>query len=348
MATIAADGLDTARAGGRRGPSMADVGQVAGVSGQTVSRVVNGRSNVDEATRMRVLAAMEEVGYRPNSAARALRSGQFRTIGVIMFTLSSFGNMRTLDAIASAAGEAGYSITLMPIQQATQGAVTGAVDRLSAQAVDGIVLLLESHLLDEADVVLPPGLPVVVLDSSAQHPYPIVDTDQAEGARLATEHLLGLGHATVWHIAGPAQSYSAERRESSWRATLEAHGAWIPPVLEGDWSTRSGHEHGLALGADAAVTAIFAANDHMALGALRALHELGRDVPGEVSVVGFDDMQESADFWPPLTTVSQDFGEVGSRAVQTLITEIEGRDVPARVAVPTRLVVRSSTAPVGA
>ncbi len=329
---------------GRR-TSMADVARVAGVSGQTVSRVVNGRTNVDDATRDRVLAAMREVGYRPNSAARALRSGQFRTIGVIMFTLSTFGNMRTLDAIANAASQAGYSITLLPVSHPTQGEVTGALDRLSEQAVDGIIILIEVHLLDQADIVLPPGLPVVVVDSTGTHPYPIVDTDQAEGARQATEHLLELGHTTVWHVSGPAYAYSAERRRESWRATLERHGAPVPPVLEGDWSTESGYRHGLALAADPGVTAVFAANDQMALGVLRAMHESGRRVPEDVSVVGFDDTDESASFWPPLSTIHQNFGDVGAQALASLVDEIEGRDVVDRHVIPTRLVRRESSGP---
>lgn len=329
----------------QRRASMADVARAAGVSGQTVSRVVNGRTNVDEATRRRVLDAMAEIGYRPNSAARALRSGQFRTIGVIMFTLSSFGNMRTLDAIATAASQAGYSITLLPVAHPTQGEVTGALDRLSEQAVDGIIILIEAHLLDQADIVLPPGLPVVVVDSSAEHPYPMIDTDQAEGARLATEHLLELGHPTVWHISGPAYAYSAEKRLESWRRTLERHGAPVPPPLEGDWSAESGHRRGAELAQNPAVTAIFAANDQMALGAIRALHEAGRRVPEDVSVVGFDDMEESANFWPPLTTIHQNFAEVGTRSLAALVDEIEGRETSAGHAIATRLVRRASSGP---
>ena len=145
--------------GRRRGPSMADVAREANVSGQTVSRVSNGRSNVDAETRERVLAAMRKLGYRPNSAARALRTGRFHSIGVIMFTLSSFGNMRTLDAIASAATDAGYSITLIPVPHPTQGEVSVAFDRLSEEAVDGVIIIVEAHLLDESDVALPPGPP---------------------------------------------------------------------------------------------------------------------------------------------------------------------------------------------
>ena len=332
-----------APAGRRRGPSMADVAREASVSGQTVSRVSNGRNNVDAETRERVLAAMRKLGYRPNSAARALRTGRFHSIGVIMFTLSSYGNMRTLDAIASAAADAGYSITLIPVPHPTQGEVSVALERLSEEAVDGVIIIVEAHLLDESDVALPPDLPVVVVDSAGRD-RPIVDTDQAHGARLATEHLLGLGHGTVWHVAGPERSYSATHRREAWEATLRAHGADVPPVLVGDWSSESGHELGLELARNPEVTAIFAANDQMALGVLRALHEAGRAVPAEVSVVGFDDMEESRSFWPPLTTVRQFFGEVGRRSVEALLHEVESGERDDSTLVATELVVRDSSA----
>ncbi|WP_136706284.1 substrate-binding domain-containing protein [Agromyces sp. H66] len=172
----------------------------------------------------------------------------------------------------------------------------------------------------------------------------MVDTDQAHGARLATEHLLGLGHRTVWHVAGPERSYSATRRRESWARTLHEHGAEVPPVQVGDWTSESGHALGVELARDPEVTAIFAANDQMALGVLRALHEAGRAVPAEVSVVGFDDMAESASFWPTLTTVRQFFGEVGRRSVETLLHEVEGGRPRGTTLVDTELVVRASTA----
>jgi DNA-binding LacI/PurR family transcriptional regulator len=329
----------------RRRVSMADVAKLAGVSGQTVSRVANGRENVDQATRARVLDAMRQLGYRPNSAARALRNGRFRTLGVIMFELTSLGNTRTLDAVASAAAAAGFAITLMPVSHPTQREVTGAFSRLGEQAVDGIVILIEATQLDHSDIELPDGLPVVVVNSSARYRHPVVDTDQAQGARLATEHLLDLGHRTVWHIAGPGSSYSAERRERSWRDTLRRHGRTPPGVLIGDWSADSGYRLGADLVArDPQVTAVFAANDQMALGLLQALHEAGRRIPGDVSVVGFDDMPESAHFWPPLTTVRQSFADVGRRAVTALLEEIRvGEERREPIYVGTELVVRAST-----
>ncbi|KTR93425.1 LacI family transcriptional regulator [Microbacterium testaceum] len=334
--------------GRRREVSMADVAAAAGVSGQTVSRVANGRTNVDPDTRQRVLDAMASLGYRPNSAARALRSGRFRSIGVIMFSLSSYGNTRTLDALASMAAASGYSITLITVQSASQSDVSGAFLRLREHAVDGIVILIETHRLGENELSIPSGLPVVVVDSSADYPYAVVDNDQAQGARLATEHLLDLGHETVWHVSGPRESFAAERRSAAWRAALEARGCHIPEVQIGDWTAESGHAIGEELARDTRVTAVFAANDQMALGVIRALHEAGRAVPGDVSVVGFDDMPESSNFWPPLTTVRQRFERVGEEAMSALIADIEGTGGEhARTLVPTSLVVRASSGPRG-
>jgi DNA-binding LacI/PurR family transcriptional regulator len=325
-------------------PSMADVARLAGVSSQTVSRVSNGLSNVDEQTRARVVQAMETLGYRPNGAARALKSGRFHTIGVIMTTLQTLGNMRTLDAIATEAARAGYSVMLLPISDPTLRGVSGAYQRLSAQAVDGAVIILEARLLDRAEFALPPGIPVVVIDSGAGPGYTVVDTDQALGARQATEHLLSLGHRQVWHIAGPETSFSAAHRAASWQRTLEEAGITPPPALRGDWTCESGYQHGLTLGQREDVTAIFAANDQMGLGAMRALHELGRDIPGEISIVGFDDMDEAGSFWPPLTTIRQDFAAVGRLSIQKLLGKVSDSSTENDTTiVPTELIVRAST-----
>src|SRR3984885_2161653 len=333
------------RSAGTSRPSMADVARLAGVSSQTVSRVSNGQANVDEATRARVVEAMQSLGYRPNGAARALKSGRFHTIGVIMATLQTFGNIRTLDAIATEAARADNSVLLMPISDRTLRGVSGAYRRLSVQAVDGAVIILEARFLDQAEFALPPGIPVVVIDSGAGPGYTVVDTDQALGARQATEHLLSLGHRQVWHIAGPETSFSAAHRAESWGRTLQAAGITPPPLLRGNWTAESGYRHGLTLGKRPDVTAIFAANDEMALGAMRALHELGRDVPADVSIVGFDDMDVAASFWPPLTTVRQDFVAVGRLSIRKLLAKVSD---PAAsndtTIVPTELVIRASTA----
>ncbi|MFF3491603.1 LacI family DNA-binding transcriptional regulator [Streptomyces sp. NPDC002795] len=323
---------------------MADVARVAGVSSQTVSRVSNGFPGVNEETRDRVRAAMKELGYRPNSAARALKRGDFRTIGVITFTLSTTGNMRTLEAIATSAAQEGYAVTLLPVAVPTQDEVRGAFSRLGELAVDAVIVIMEVHLLDSARLSLPPHVKVVVADSDAGDRYAVVDTDQAGGTRDAVRHLLELGHRTVWHLAGPSESYAAQRRTDAWRTALEAAGRAVPPLVRGDWSAESGYRAGLRLAEQADCTAVFAANDQMALGLLRALEERGRKVPDDVSVIGFDDIPDSGSYQPPLTTVHQDFAEVGRRCVQSALRQVrESGTEHGTTLVPTRLVVREST-----
>ncbi len=337
------------RNGQPRKASMADVARLAGVSSQTVSRVSNGHPGVVATTRDQVLAAMHKLGYRPNSAARALKRGEFHTIGVILFTLATIGNSRTVEAIAMEAARREYATTLMPVAAPTQDAVFGAFTRLEELAVDGIIVIMEVHLLNDAAVTLPPGVHVVVVDSDAGDRYTVVDTDQAAGARQATRHLLDLGHRTVWHVAGPQESFASERRTAAWRSTLEAARRPVPRLLRGDWSAESGYRAGLALADEPECTAVFVANDQMALGVLRALNEKGRPVPGQVSVVGFDDLPDAGAFSPPLTTIHQDFAEVGRRCVDAVLRQITvGPGVPrghGTTLVPTRLVLRESTAP---
>jgi DNA-binding LacI/PurR family transcriptional regulator len=331
----------------RRKPqvSMADVAKLAGVSSQTVSRVSNGSPDVIESTRRQVIAAMNELGYRPNSAARALKRGSFRTIGVITFSLSSLGNMRTLEAIALHAARQDFAITLIPVTAPTQAGIQGAFSRMGELAVDAVIAIMEVHLLDAATVTLPPGVKVVVVDSDAGEQYSVVDTDQADGAHKAVRHLLDLGHETVWHVAGPQESFAAERRAAAWRSTLTTAGRAVPPVLRGDWSADSGYAAGLRLADEPGCTAVFAANDHMALGLLRALREKGKSVPEDISLVGFDDVPEASSYAPPLTTVHQNFADVGNRCVDNVLQQIRTNTTePGVTLVPTELVIRASTA----
>ena len=169
---------------------------------------------------------------------------------------------------------------------------------------------------------MPGDMPVVAVEAGPDESVPVVTVDQVAGAAAATRHLLELGHRTVWHVAGPADWLEAQQRIEGWRRRCEAAGADPPPLLSGDWSARSGYELGQRLRACATSTAVFAANDQMALGVLRALHEAGRDVPGDVSIVGFDDIPEAQFFTPPLTTVRQDFSEVGRQSLMLLLDEM--------------------------
>lgn len=325
-------------------PTQADVARHAGVSAQTVSRVVTGGARVDEPTRERVVASMRELGYRPNRAARALRSARYRSIGVIMSDLTSYGSVRTWEAISRAGAASGYAVALVPTSRFDRSAVVEAIERARDQAVDGLVIAIGDHLSAGEDLPLPDDLPVVVVDASALDDRSFVDTDQTMGAGQAVTHLLELGHETVHHVAGPVSSYSAVRREQGWRMALTAAGRTAPTLERGDWSAQSGYDAGCRLRGEPAVTAVFAANDQMALGVLRAFHEAGVAIPSQVSVVGFDDMPEAGQFWPPLTSVHQEFEQVGRAAVDVLLARIDDTAAVQRLFVPTRLVVRGSTA----
>jgi DNA-binding LacI/PurR family transcriptional regulator len=326
---------------------MADVAKLAGVSLQTVSRVINDSPHVRAATRERVQDAMRKLEYRPNPVARALVTGRSRTLGVVSFDTTLYGPASTLFGIERAAHEADYFVSIVSLRSLTSAAVVSAVERLRDQGVDGILVVAPQESATQALLHLPEDVPVVAAEAGPDDSVPLVAVDQVEGARLATQHLLELGHKTVWHISGPSDWLEAEDRVNGWRQTLDAAGASAPPVLVGDWSARAGHELGRQLAERDDVTAVFVANDQMALGLLRTLHEAGRRIPGDISVVGFDDIPEAAYFTPPLTTVRQNFNEMGRRSLLLLLEQIEsGVRVPRRETVPPELIVRASSAAV--
>jgi DNA-binding LacI/PurR family transcriptional regulator len=323
---------------------MSDVGRLAGFSHQTVSRVINGSPNVRPETRQRVIAAMRQLGYRPNSVARALVTGRTNTLGVVGFDTTLYGPASTLFGIERAAHEAGYFIIVASLKAMNRSSVTYAVERLLLQGVDGILVIAPHQEAADALRHAPIDIPLVAVEAGPVDIVPVVAVDQFAGAVSATRHLLELGHRSVWHISGPSDWLESRERVDGWRTTLEVAGVDPPPRLAGDWSARAGYDLGRRLSRDPAVTAVFVANDQMALGLLRAMHEAGRAIPDEVSVVGFDDIPEAPYFIPPLTTVRQDFIEVGSRSVRLLVRTIEvGGRVASGSLVEPELVVRAST-----
>ena len=337
---------DPSEDGAKRTPVMADVARVAGVSAQTVSRVANGDAGVRPQTRARVIEAMREVGYRSNGAARALKRGSFNSVGVITFTLSSFGNIRTVDALTTSLMRRGFSVNLFVTSDRTERSVSGAYSRLADESVDAIVLLYEAGLIDNAEATFPPGLPILVIGSTGrQSRFPTVDVDQEQGATLATDHLVRLGHRQIWHVRGPGTAFAADRREEAWRSVMRANDLDGRRVLPGDWTAESGYAAGRMLATRDDVTAVFAANDSMAIGLIRALREQGKDVPGDVSVVGFDNAPDSAYLWPPLTTIDQDFSIVGDMSASLVVDGVlRGAIAPRHEVLPTQLIVRQSTA----
>ncbi|GAA5049690.1 LacI family transcriptional regulator [Thermocatellispora tengchongensis] len=337
--------------GGRRGARPAvigDVARLAGVSNQTVSRVLNERPNVRPETRERVLDAIRRLDYRPNLMARGLVRRQAHAIGVISFDSVLFGPASTLLGIGRAARGAGYGVTIATPESFDRGSIVEAVADLTSHTVAGVITVFAARAAATSALLsLPAGLPAVAVEAAPDDSVPAVRIDQAEGVRMAVEHLLRLGHSTVWHVSGPRDRMDAQARIEAWRTTLEEAGRVVPRVVPGDWSAESGYQAGLELAERPGVTAVFAANDHMALGLLRAFHERGIRVPGDVSVVGFDDIPEAGYLIPPLTTVRPDHEEVGRRAVEVLLRLIDGGDggpVEAPHVVPA-LVRRASTAP---
>jgi DNA-binding LacI/PurR family transcriptional regulator len=325
---------------------MADVARVAGVSHQTVSRVINDADHVRPETRERVLRAMVELDYRPNPVARALVTGRSRTLGVVSFDTTLYGPASTLFGIERAAHAEGYFVSIVSVTSLDRSSVLGAVERLRAQGVDGILIITPQELAAEAVLHVPPDMAVVAVEAGPEEEVPVVAVDQFGGALAATRHLLGLGHRTVWHVAGPSDWLEARQRIDGWAAALEEAGADVPPLLSGDWSARSGYELGRRLATVRDITAVFAANDQMALGILRAVHEAGREVPRDISIVGFDDIPEAQFFTPPLTTVRQDFNEMGRQSLMLLLGEIAAPErSSSRVVVEPELRIRDSTAP---
>jgi DNA-binding LacI/PurR family transcriptional regulator len=337
---------------------MADVAQLAGVSHQTVSRVLSNHPHVRETTKAEVLRAIGELGYRRNSSARALVTRRTLTLGVVACNPTLFGPASTLFGLEEAARDEGYLVSAVTLRRYSRRALEEAIDHLSDWGVEGIVVIVPHRAAVDALAELRLPFPVVTVEGGHSLPIPGVSVDQELGARMVTGHLLNAGHDTVWHVAGPPDWLESQARITGWRATLEEAGIDVPPPLVGDWTPLSGYRAGqelagrVATGAarrgSPAVSAVFVANDQMALGVMRAFREAGLSVPGHVAIAGFDDIPEAEFFAPPLTTVRQDFAAVGQASIRLLVSRLEsgctlGGDE--RVLIEPRLIVRSSTTP---
>lgn len=343
----------------RRRLTIKEVAEAAGVSTQTVSRVLNNRPDVAPETYRRVQRIIADTGYAPNMLARGLTQGRSRTLGVVAFGLDYFGPTRILTGIERQAGAMGYSITLNLIHHPEMDDVEGLLSSVAARQVDGIIWAVPevgqnrtwSHSTG-------PDLPVPVVlvgGMSGQSSMPSIAIDNRAIGRVATEHLVAGGASRIGIITGPLSWWEARERKRGWRETLHAHGlsSGDDLVAEGDWTADSGVRgltRLLETGGD--LDAVFASNDQMALGVLNGAHRLARIVPDELSVAGVDDIAEGSHFTPPLTTVHQPLRDAGAMAVtmiDALVDEAKSLDEPAaasatqnRLLAP-ELIVREST-----
>ncbi|MBN1172510.1 MAG: LacI family DNA-binding transcriptional regulator [Micromonosporaceae bacterium] len=323
---------------------MRDVAKLAGVSHQTVSRVLNEHANVRPETRDRVLDAMRHLDYQRNTAARALVTRKSQTLGLITFDTTLVGPASMVYGIERAARDAGYFVSIVSVRTLERGTVLDAIKRLREQAVEGIIAVAPEDTAVAALSRVPENLPIVGVGVGRSEDVCMVGVDNRTGARQAIDHLLSLGHRTIAHIGGPPTWPEAKEREAGWREALHAAGIIAPEPTAGDWSARSGYEAGLALARERSVTAVFCANDQTAIGLLSALYRAGLKVPQDVSVVGFDDIPEAPYLYPPLTTVRQDFSAVGRQSFELLLQQINTRTRSTeRMALDPELILREST-----
>ena len=329
--------------------TLYDVAEYASVSYQTVSRVINQASHVSEKTRLKVEAAMNALNYVPNRVAQQLAGKLSHTIGLATTNLALHAPSQIVAAIKSKAGEMQFNVVISMIEQPGLEASKAAVNSLLSQRVDGLIVNIPLEDAEALEIQRRCGdIPALFLDVSPQLVANHIVFDPTLGASLGVEHLVGLGHQKIALLNGPLSSISARLRFEGWQQSLAAHQLTASAVMQGDWSSLSGYQQVNQLLRDGQIPgAILVANDQMALGALRALSESGLAVPTEVSVVGYDDTEDSACFIPPLTTIKQDFKRLGQVSVDHLLALIRREETAAEI-LPVSLVERKTTASPGA
>ena len=330
---------------GARPVSMADVARAAGVSQQTVSRVANGLPNVNEQTRQRVQAAMQELGFRPSYAGRSLRDGRYHSVGLCVNDVTKFGNLSMIDGIASAAREHNCAITLVEMSKTEEFSLAEATRRMAALPVDGIIIGM-SRMAPDFETFDPlPGIGTVIVTMYAHPRVTTVDSDHYGCSLLLMDHLFELGHEQIRYIGGPSFSVDEQFRRAGWQDALERKHIEPAEPLEGDWSANSGYEAARYLAEhDRTMTAIYAANDQMANGAIAALRDSGLRVPEDVSVVGVDDSLDDFVAHNELTTVRFDLHQRGREVFERAVPKAGASDKTVAIRIPGQLIVRHTTA----
>lgn len=324
-------------------PVMADVARLAGVSHQTVSRVINGSPSIRPATKERVEQAIAELGYRPNTAARALVTRRSGIIGIIGANIAHYGPSSIQRSVQEAARAAGYFTSLVPLTDVTREELREALDHLARQAVEAVVVITAQEQALAVVQSEEAGVPLIIVEGDLSGRGLSVGVDQIDGARQATQHLIDLGHRAIDHVAGPMPWTEAKGRLTGYEDAMTAAGLTPRAHWEGDWTPARGYELGRELARKRDATAVFVANDQMAIGVLHAFAEAGLQVPRDISVVGFDDIPEAGYLNPALTTVRQDFYAVGQHAIDLVTATLAGSTTDVSL-LPPELIVRDSTA----
>lgn len=323
-----------------------DVAARAGVSHQTVSRVINNHPSVREATRQRVLDAMAQLKYVPNQAARALVTARSGLIGILASDMALYGPAGGVNAMEIAAREAGYSTITRTVNPESEDEVRAGVQQLRLLGVEGIVVVTTHNRPAVIAREMLPSMPIVGIDADYSSDELAVEVDNVDAASRATQHLIDLGHTNILHITGPEASFIGKQRVSGYSSTMRRAGL-KPRLAKGDWAIATGYRVGCEYDfAAQGITGVFCANDSLALGLLRAFRERGIRVPDDVSIVGFDDIPEAAYFDPPLTTMRQEFGEIGRTAMTLLLRRLAGETDLDSAFVKLEFLIRDSTAPV--
>jgi DNA-binding LacI/PurR family transcriptional regulator len=329
-------------------PTLLDVAEMSGVSYQTVSRVINNHPYVSDEARQRVEVAIEALGYHPNIVATKLRSKSSKTIAIILFGSWFHGPVQIALNVEMAARTNGFDVIIMNVTE-TQVQVVKALQHVKGWDIEGLIMIIPAQSIPIEEIRSICGnTPIVHIDSGISAEIPSVSLDDAYGTEQVIEHLISLGHTRFCEISGPLNWVNAQIRHRTCVQFFEKRGLELPVHIEGNWTTAGGYQATRRLlEAGHQFTGLIAANDSMAFGAMRALHQQGLTVPNDISVVGFDDIPEAAYFSPPLTTVRHNYIQLGLVGFEYLLELIDERQTPIhqRLITP-RLITRESTMPV--
>lgn len=326
-----------------RKANIYDVAKLAEVSHQTVSRVLNNHSSVKQATREKVEAAIAELKYRPNQAARQLVTSRSKMIGILIAGTELYGPWAILNAMEREARSEGYSVISISVLPDSPESWREAIEQLRQLDTDGVITIaLSKQIIKEVEKSLTSAT-IVIVDTEPSKKFDSVNIENYVGGKIATQHLIGLGHKKIVHVTGPSDGYEGQQRRRGYEDAMQSAKLTVD-VIEGDWSIATGYEAGIEISKrKVRPTAIFTSNDHLALGVMKALSESKLRIPQDVSIVGFDNIPEAGYFAPALTTVHQNFDELGKLAIDQMLQQLKESCAHIALTIAPQLIIREST-----